>query len=154
MALGIRGGLTGDLRWRQWRAYLAAGAISLLTLYVFARLQDYGPESAIRRFHAAIANQDTQELIRVTAEPIGSNNVRLLVFSVGRWEKAGWTYQLLRMERTSDQVRAAVVYLDPMGGTHPMIWIVERSGRSWRVNADKTMTVYNDYRDSLGLGVR
>lgn len=130
------------------KAYLSAGAISILTLYVFSRLQEYGPESAIRRFHTAIFYNDPQELQRVSVEPIRSRSVISLAGQVRGMLLQGATIQLSRMERTPDQVRAAVVYRNPKGEVFPMIWIVERSGRTWRVNAEKTVTVLYD---SLGL---
>lgn len=125
---------------RLW-TYLSAGALTFLTLYVFFRLQDYGPESAIRRFHADVLDNNTEDLQRVTERPITSYNAVLLRSYVRSWLSSGWSYQLLRMERFPDQVRAAVVYTPPHGAEIPLIWVVEKDGRAWKVNADKTVTV-------------
>ncbi|AIE86149.1 hypothetical protein [Fimbriimonas ginsengisoli] len=135
---------------RLW-AYLAAAGLCLLTLAVLYPLQDYGPESAIRRFHVAISHDDGVELQRVTAQPIQSENVQWLARQVQGLMKAGARYQLLRMQRWPTQVRAAIVYTSPSDERFPMIWVVEKRGRIWRVDADKTVTIM---RDSLGIRLR
>jgi hypothetical protein len=138
-------------RKRLW-TYLSAGVLVFLTLYVFYRLQDYGPESAIRRFHAAIKNRDPVDLQRVTKQPIDSSNTIKLIGMVQPWLAEGWSYKLLRMDRSPFQVRAAVVYTPPKeeGYERPLIWVVEKSGRAWMVDVDKTVTILNDLNDALG----
>jgi len=122
--------------------------LSLLTLSVFYVLQDYGPESAIRRFHDAVVRGDGIELQRVTAEDIRSPSVILLARDVKNFLVDG-TYQLSRMERSQNQVQAAVVYrAKGSAELFPMIWIVEKRGSVWKVNADKTLTIL---RDNLGM---
>jgi len=132
---------------RLWR-YVAVAVLSLLTLGVFYVLQDYGPESAIRRFHDAIVRGDGVELQRVTMEDIRSPNVRLLARDVNNFLRNG-AYQLVRMERSQTQVKAAVVYrAKGSSELFPMIWVVEKQGSIWKVNADKTLTIL---RDNLGM---
>jgi hypothetical protein len=133
---------------RIWE-YLAAGVLALLTIAVFYSLQDYGPESAIRRFHAAIVRGDREELQRVTEQKLDSQNVARLAVQVQAFMQEGFRYQLLRMQRSPSQVRAAVVYTAPDHQVFPMIWVVEKTGRVWKVDADKTATIM---RDSLGIG--
>lgn len=132
---------------RIW-GYAAASVLATITLGVFYVLQDYGPESAIRRYHQAILKQDRLDLQRVSVQEIDSENSRLLAREVGGFLAIG-NYQLVRMERTPGEVRAGVVYR-PRGtqDVFPMIWIVEKKGGVWKVNVDKTLTIL---RDSLGI---
>lgn len=128
--------------------YGAAAVLALITLGVFAVLQDYGPESAIRRFHAAVMQDDPIELQSVTEQNVRTPAVRELAVQVRSFLSTG-SYQLLRMERSPAQVRAAVVYTSRT--THeqfPMIWIVEQRNHVWRVDANKTLTILHD---SLGM---
>lgn len=141
MAVMQSGGVRG------W-GYAAAATLSLLTLGVFYVLQDYGPESAIRRFHDAVLKRDPVELQRVTDEDVRSQSVQQLITQVGAFMRSG-SYQLLRMERSATQVQAAVVYrARGSRDVFPMIWVVEKRGGLWKVNADKTMTIL---RDNLGI---
>lgn len=121
--------------------------MALITLAVFSTLQDYGPESAIRRFHAAIASDDGPELQQVTEQSIQAPQVRYLATWVRLLQQQGYRYQLMRMDRSPTQVRAAVVYT--AGNiVRPMIWVVEKKGHTWKVDAVKTDTIL---RDSLGF---
>lgn len=128
--------------------YGAAAVLALITLGVFSVLQDYGPESAIRRFHAAVMQEDAIELQTVTEQNVRTPAVRELAGQVHSFLTQG-NYQLLRMERSPLQVRAAVVYTSRL--THeqfPMIWVVEQRNHVWRVDANKTLTILHD---SLGM---
>lgn len=56
----------------------ASGLLAAVTLTTFAVLRDYGPESAIRRFHEAIENGDARQLQAVSAQQVTPRIVRLL----------------------------------------------------------------------------
>jgi hypothetical protein len=127
----------------------AAAALALVTVGVFYRLQDYGPESAIRRFHTDVMNHNRADLQRVTLQQIDTDRAVFLEQRIVQgFLGQGATYQLLRMDRSPDQVRAAVVYRTKDGENWPFIWVVEKTDRNWRVNVDKTVTVAQD----LGAG--
>jgi len=136
---------------RLWRI-ITAGVLAIFTLLVFSRLQEYGPESAIRRFHVDAVARDYVDLQKVTTRSIDTVSAVQLAGIAKAFLTGGARYQLLRMERTPIQVRAAVVYTDAAGQTFPMIWVVEKIGRSWRVNADQTMRIYRDSREPLASG--
>ena len=128
-------------------AYLSAGILALLTLGVFYVLQDYGPESAIRKFHVAAAAGDAGALQSVTQQPVRTQEVQILAAKVRRLLGEGYRYQVLRMDRSPTQVRAAVVYT--VGNIElPEIWVVEKDGRSWKIDAFTTEGIQ---RDSLGF---
>jgi hypothetical protein len=126
-------------------SYAAASVLAVITLGVFFRLQDYGPESAIRRFHNDVLNDDSSDLQRVTVQSIGDQRVRRLVSLVHNLLVDGRRYQLVGMDRTPDQVRAAVIYRIPRREDRAIVWVVERSDGGWRVNADKTITILEDW---------
>jgi hypothetical protein len=128
-------------------AYLAAAALAVVTLFVFGTLQDYGPESAIRRFHHAIATNNLDELQQVTEQPATSSNVRQIVQTAAIVAQ-GVPYRIMKMDRSSNEVRAAVVYTLPYGRQAAVVFVVDKEGRSWKIDADKTVTVL---KDSLGI---
>ena len=132
-----------ERRKRLW-AYGAGAALTFLVLYVFYRLQDYGPESAVRRFHVDVQRQDWRDLTRVTLEPLGSAEPQALMALVNQYVFRGASYKLLAMQRSPEQVRAVVEYSFPTGDKLLFPWIIEKTGRSWRVNTRKTVTLLRE----------
>lgn len=122
----------------------AALVLSLVTLSVFYVLRDYGPESAIRRFHRAVRIGDPNELARVTEQPIGSPPVQELVGWVNQMNLIGGRYQLLRVERQPREVYAALAYQGPNGESYATVWVVEKRGTSWKIDAARTATILRD----------
>ncbi len=124
--------------------------LAALTLGVFSRLQDYGPESAIRRFNQAIVHVDPDDMQKVTLANTHKAELRYLVVNLENWYQQGAYMRVAEMERTSDEVRAAVLYTFPGSQTYPkgtqraMIWVVVRKGKAWFVDANKTATILHD----------
>ena len=116
-----------------------AAALGALTLSTFFVLQDYGPESAIRRFHQAIAERDLQELAKVTEQEINTNAVAQLVWRVRSIDPTAQNYRLLRTDRSSREVRVEVGYRTPPGYVVVLPWIVQKTGSAWRVDAIETL---------------
>ena len=126
-------------------AAAAAAVLALGVLGLFLRLQEYGPESALRKFHQAIERRSLPDLQRVTIEDVRSPEVQNLVARVGAYMAVGGNrFRILRTDRTPNEVRAAVAYPLPNGATPFVVWIVERQGRTWRVSADATSRVMQD----------
>jgi hypothetical protein len=122
----------------------AALALSFVTLSVFYVLQDYGPESAIRRFHRAVRIGDSNDLARVTEQPIGSPPVQELIAWVNQMNFIGARYQLLRVERQPREVYAALAYVAPNNENYATVWVVEKRGTSWKIDAARTATILRD----------
>lgn len=126
-----------------WKGWLAAFALAAVTLGVFATLHDYGPESAIRRFHVASVRGDLNELSRVTAQSPNSPSVLKLRQWVGTMHQLGAHYQLLRIDRQtidrdSSDALAALLYNTPGQENWGMVWIVSKRNSVWKVDADRT----------------
>src|SRR4051812_16565072 len=51
------------------KGILSAGLLAALVLFVFATLQNYGPQSAVRRFHEAVRTGDPVELEDSIVQP-------------------------------------------------------------------------------------
>ncbi len=119
-------------------AALSAVALTLLTLFVFWVLQDYGPESAIRRFHDAVLNGDTHVLAQVTQEDIRDPRVAHLAQAVTWLDQQGARSVILGMHREPKLVAAEVQYTLPDGGEGRTWWIVVKIQRTWKVDASQT----------------
>lgn len=135
-------------------AILAAILLSLGVLSLFVRLQEYGPESAIRRFHQAVAlgPKGDAQLQRVTVQKVESDDVRYLENAVVEATAGGRNrFRILRTDRTPTQVRAVVAYTRPVGPLY-LVWVVDRVGRNWRVNATQTTLLLPQPGNLLPLG--
>ena len=127
-------------------AAVAAIVLAIGVLGLFMRLQEYGPESAVRRFHQAISRGALPDLQRVTVEDVRSPLVRGFVRDVAGLMAQGVNRppRILRTDRTPNQVRAAVAYPLPGGQPFYMVWVVERQGRTWKVSVENTRRVIQD----------
>lgn len=117
---------------------LAAVVLAALTLTVFWMLRDYGPESAIRRYHAAVMARDPGKLQQSALQDIDSDANRILVASVNELLTSGARFRVLDVERTPTEVRAIVEYVFPTRRI-PMLWVVAKRQGLWRVDANQTV---------------
>jgi len=137
---------------QRWTPYVAAAILASLTIRVFFELQDYGPESALRRANEAIQNDDGKGLLNVIVDhKLEGANEKAMVATLRFWYTHGVTMQVGRLIRNGNQVRAALVFGFPprtfgfpKGTYWSSVWVVERNGRSWFVDANKTATIFWD----------
>jgi hypothetical protein len=125
-------------------AWVTAGALAAMTLFVFAVLQDYGPEAAIRRFHTALAQNDARGIMELSYPPsaqpgtITRSAYELSQFVRNRFVIRGARVQLYAMSRRPDRAAAVVTYLLPEGA-EAMTWILRKSNREWKVDTAETV---------------
>ncbi len=117
---------------------LASGALALVVMLVFFVLQDYGPESAVRRFHEAIVRHDNETLKRVTKGSLETEVAQFELTAVEQVLKAGARYQLVRTDHRAGWVGAEVVYRSPNGQTGTIYWVVVKDGPTWKVDPEAT----------------
>ena len=130
---------------------VTASILAVLTLGAFYILQEYGPVSAVRRFHMALARGDKASEQQVIDEPVKDESVQYLEKIVGGLIGQGVQPQLARMDSQGDQDDVAVVYHLPDGGTLAIIWIVERKKSIWKIDAHSTATaLYQSLHGSEG----
>ena len=144
---------------------LPAVILGSLVIFTYSTLQNYGPQSTLRKFHNAIHNivqsqsnnkgipkSDWRDLGSTLEEPIGtpndpndpSNPEAMIVFSrVYDQFQMGSTYSLGPMDRRIPrEVRIAMVYQRGNQPQAPMVWVIEKpnGGREWKINAHKTLS--------------
>lgn len=125
---------------KRMTGWLAALLLSALTLSVFAVLQNYGPESAVRRFHEAAVNRNAEQLRRVSVRDLQDMPTRYLTFRVDELIRSGTRIQIRRTIREPRRVLVEVRYFFPGGGQTSLWWHVERQPNGeWRVNARRTL---------------
>jgi hypothetical protein len=119
---------------------LSAAVLAVGTLYVFYALQDYGPESTVRRFQSVvnsiatytppevqlssianaeqrlsyIAPRDLGQLERLMAQPAGAPSVGFLVDLTRPYAYAGARYEIVRVDyRRLDKCIVVAMYHVP-----------------------------------------
>lgn len=109
----------------------AAATLAVVTLAVFGVFQNYGPESAVRRFHHAVANGDARELAQVIEGSANTSAVRDLSRFVDEALRAsGANYQIVTSDRTPTQVDMLARY----EGRPPIVWVVVKDRDRWRID--------------------
>ncbi len=126
---------------------LASVLLSFLTLSVFYVLQDFGPESAIRKYNQAILDGDYAMEARVSSQPIDSaDGLRLHAFVLGLLRDGG-RLRLWQLDRHVDQppsyVVAYVDYVTPTGSVGFPI-IVTYENHAWKVNESATVAAIQE----------
>src|SRR5688572_14875696 len=84
---------------------IAAIVLALLTGGVFWVLQDYGPESALRKFHRSAINREWRELEGVVMPGSYRQNVELLASMVDTYARLGARYRLNSVKRQNGKVQ-------------------------------------------------
>lgn len=121
---------------------ISAALLSALTLGVFMVLREYGPESALRKFHRAAVNGNTRELARAVTPGSYPENLLSLASMVHSYARQGAQYQLKNVDRKERRVVAEVAYILPTRQMEPhMFWVVDKRPEGWRVNVNATADV-------------
>lgn len=117
---------------------LACVLLTALTLTVFGRLQYYGPESTLRRFHDAAVHGDVATINATTEEGADSKVVQELAERIQTFAERGAQVQPLELVRSPVDAKCEVVYADPVSGVVHIVWVLELQDRTWKINAQKT----------------
>jgi len=133
----------------RWGTYATAAVLAVVVLSVFGALRDYGPDSALRRFHQAAVSGDNKTLSRVSKQPIESDAVQYLRERLRRLDSAGARIRMgavhseTRIDRVGTEtvkvpsVVTEVRYYVP-GHVESIYWVLDHDASGWLVNAYET----------------
>ncbi len=113
----------------------AAAALAVSTLAVFGTFQNYGPESAVRRFHHAVANDDHKELEQVVSGSPDTSAARELEARLKAILANSVKYGIVKSERSPTQVEMLAVY----DNKKTIVWVVVKARDRWRIDAYLTL---------------
>lgn len=113
-------------------------ALGLLVLFVFATLQNYGPESAVRRFHEAVLTGDFKRLEETVYQPSRGPYASDIVGELGPILASGARIRLRDVDRRPSQVFVSVVYYLPDGRQGSFIWVTQKTQNGWKVDTQET----------------
>lgn len=144
------------LRSRQSGSWIAAGLIATLTASVFFVLQNYGPESTVRRFHEAVVRKNFSELSRVSSGSIrqATDRVELDPATAMLWNfvtdlvAQGARLRLRDVQRGPGFVWVAVYYVVPGRAPVALPWLARHTPQGeWKVD---TLATAWRWRNPLG----
>jgi hypothetical protein len=121
---------------------VASSILGVMTLGVFFGLQNYGPESIVRRFHRAAATGDDQTIAMVTKENLGNRAVQSLMNEIRALANQGYSYEFQRVQNIPE-ARVTVVYVTYVpskpGSQLSRPWILSKPEQLWKVEAEATL---------------
>lgn len=119
-------------RWYSWdmakyKSAFVAAAFALMVLSIFFVLQDYGPESTIRKFHQQIADRQFTNAGAYLDQPVQTPSSQNLIADVSQLLALGARPVVQGMIRRQRLVQVQVVYFIPSGQRVDRLFTVERS---------------------------
>ena len=123
---------------------IPAALLAALVIFVFFTLQNYGPESAVRRFHEGVLDQNYSEIDEDVLQPVDPNKVGDLENFVVSKLAAGARIRLQDVERTPTSVSVRVIYHAPDALPTWALWSAQKTQDGWKV--DVVRTLYNLHR--------
>ncbi|MFQ3587077.1 MAG: hypothetical protein SNJ74_02275 [Fimbriimonadaceae bacterium] len=121
---------------------LPAAILAVLTLGVFWSLREYGPETALRKFHRGAVQREIEEVYRVTVPNPNPNTVGFLATRIHQFAQQGARYQVRYVQRRAGFVVAEVEYVfDRRGIRVPMLYVVRKVDGQWRVDTDASIAL-------------
>ena len=129
---------------------VAAATLSVLTLGVFFTLRNYGPQSAVRRFHQAVSSQNPVEMSRY-AEESPTNPELLELGAFVHQNMLNTQPRFIAVQPGNNRAKVLVVYLNRFAAPQPVVFIVDQDVKthSWRVNCSATFSAIMDYTRSV-----
>jgi len=132
------------------KALIPAAILTALVLFVFSTLQNFGPESAVRKFHEAASNLNETEISESIVQPSNPREVSFLVNQFIRALPPDSTFSLrdLASNRTAKSVTVTVIYRSN-GRSISADWVAVKSPYGWRVDTHKTLVRWNQLIRSI-----
>ncbi len=132
-------------------SYVAAGVLAAITLFVFYTLRDYGPESAIRRFHDDFKNGNRRDLQEVTLQSIDAQSTGALERILQQFDAVGATSRIVDEDLSRpDRASVLAMYQLPFRNDF-IVWIVRLDqNHSWRVDTDETLQAFLGTHPGVG----
>lgn len=119
--------------------WLSAILLSLVTLFVFGKLRDYGPDSVVRKFHLAAAEHNRDLVAAYVVPDFDSSSSLELWSNVSTiLNESSATYDIQRVVRQPGKAVVVVSYQFPGGEKRYLVWVVVRNRGVWQIDTAQT----------------
>ena len=124
------------------RKWIPAFLLVALTLLVFGTLRDFGPESALRKFHIAAANDDFRGMAAVSAPNSSGQAIEALRDRIAQFAILGARYEVLHVTRRKEMAVAEVGYVNPRSGAIvSALFVLKRRPFGWQVDPEASIAL-------------
>lgn len=123
---------------RDFSSALASILLAALTITVFALAQNRGPQTAVQRFHEAIARRDEPALRAVTLPPTASDDAIALREYVASILQYRPNVQVVRVLSRGRRAVVQVVYTSPSLGIVTIPFSLSKPQAIWLVDSYQT----------------
>lgn len=124
-------------------SYLAAAGLAAVTLVTFFSFRDWGPESAVRRFHIAATQRNWSTVDQLTIEGADNRDTRALVAEIVALARTGAHFEIIGSKERRGVGVVSVEYQFPNGMSAGAAWYVRQATASqWRVDCSRTVASF------------
>ena len=131
-----------DLAQENKRSIAVALALSVLTLATFAAAAGRGPESAVKKFHEAIKENDAADLARVLAQPEDNADSVQLAGLVSQLLSVDPHVELGKVQSAGQTASIDVIYNRGRYGRQAVRFVIVQKSSHWVIDAQKTLDLY------------
>ncbi|MBX3112839.1 MAG: hypothetical protein KF857_12640 [Fimbriimonadaceae bacterium] len=124
------------------RSIGVAAGLALLTLATFASAAGRGPESAIKKFHEAVKENDVAALAQVTLQPPDDPDVQRLAGVVRQLLSIEPHVELGKVQSIRTDAVVDVTYNRGRFGRQTVRFVLSQKKQVWQVDARETLDLY------------
>jgi len=120
--------------------WVTSALLSLVTLFVFGSLRNYGPDSVIRQFHMAAVEHNAGSAAALVTPDLDSASSQELWMNVSAFlNQYGASYEIQNVYRQPSEEILVVQYKFPAGERRSLPWVVVRKGGVWKIDSNRTV---------------
>ena len=119
--------------------WLTSILLSLITVFVFWTLQNYGPDSTVQKFHKAAMEQKREDAVPLVSPDFDSSATQELWMTlVGLMANGQTNYTITHHQRKVNQEVIVVRYRLPNNEMRTLLWNVTRLDGKWVIDTRQT----------------
>lgn len=119
--------------------WLTSVLLSLITLFVFWTLQNYGADSTVQKFHKAAAEMNGEAAAQLVSPDFDSSSTQeLWATLVGLMANGRTEYTITHHQRKVNQEVIVVRYRLPNNEMRTLMWAVDRVEGKWVIDTRET----------------
>ena len=119
--------------------WLTSILLSLITLFVFGTLQNYGPDSTVQKFHKAAAEMNRDAAAPLVSPDFDSSSTQeLWTLLVGLMANGRTEYMITHHQRKANQEVIVIRYRLPNNEVRTLMWDVDRLDGKWVIDTRET----------------
>src|SRR2546423_11378130 len=120
-----------------FKAVVSALVLAGLVLFVFGTLQNYGPESAVRRLHEAVLTRNQTEVDDVILQPSNPEEIARIEQVIWDALSQGAHIRLFDLSRSPTKVMVKVIYHAGDRAGY-QVWATQKTKDGWKVDIHRT----------------